>query len=177
MFVECEIRLGWIDDFGPGIDSCFDRIGLNQRLGEPVNRAANELIERLFCPPKIGFLFDGDAFGKGDFELAGDFAFRQLADEAGDADHQFACGEFGESDGGDAFGLDAFREKHGHAAGHDRGLAGAGSGFHKQGPFEFGQGSDPRRLIGGPFGRHQSASQIFAASPSFSSANAILRGR
>jgi hypothetical protein len=61
---------------------------------------------------------------------------------------------------------------------NDRGLAGTGSGFDQQGSLEFGQRGDTGGLVWKSFGAsHHSASQIFAASPSFSAAKAILRGK
>ena len=67
--------------------------------------------------------------GKAISRSGGISPFASLVDETRDTDHQFARGELGEGDGGDAFGLDAAGQEHGDAASHDRGLAGAGSGL------------------------------------------------
>ena len=107
MLPERKIRLRGIDDLGAGIDLCLDRIGLDQRLGEAMDRAADKLVERLSRLLEICPLFGGNAFGKGDLQIRGDFALGEFVDEASDADQQFAGGELGEGDGGDAFGLDA----------------------------------------------------------------------
>ena len=117
----------------PGSISRLDRIGLDQRLGEAMDRAADKLVERLSRLLEIGPLFGGNALGKGDLEIRRDFALGEFVDEASDADQQFAGGELGEGDGGDAFGLDAPGEEHGDAASHDRGLAGTGPSFDQQG--------------------------------------------
>ena len=81
MLVEGEVRLRRIDDLRAGIDAGFDRIGLDQRLRETMDCAADQLVEAIVRAAQICPSARARCLSERRSQDPRDLSIRQVADE------------------------------------------------------------------------------------------------
>jgi hypothetical protein len=137
-----------VNDRRPRVDTCFDRIGFDKLLTEPVNRRAGQLIKRFVGRGYRRGLLGRKPVGQCDPQFIRNVRPRQSVNESLDALAQLRCGGLGEGNRNDLTGGEARCKKKRHAPRHKRRLTAPGTSLHEKRRAVIEQCATPRGQIG-----------------------------